>query len=431
MLRHCIPPPPFVRIPAATVKSRASRRANEVDHPAHMAKAAIESQGLGHYCHVCNRNFVNENGLQMHLTNSTNHIEKAKRQISSRSLSLHSSAAARDPLASEYGTHLTLTVSKAEATIKSKGVVLYCDICEREFVNENGMQMHFATSKDHKKRVKMQKLSIQAQNLESPAVGIVSYCDVCEREFINENEMQLHLATSKEHKEKGNMQELPTQAQDLKPVALQAPSTFESTILYGHLAYTQNTFATPTYGYTGFVDYNLMHPATVEKSSLYGQAGNATTFPSNNLTELRSQTQKRGAFPQISTRLPQSNQLPNQIGSAQDNSSRQNVDLLHKNFVPAEIPSFQQLLELESLSEQCHTSEHLLKHKYLLCPYTADDIAGLCRCQNCRGEYWPIFYHLEYYLIRGRPKEEFTSSSPTHLCLPSQKATSRYCLSRS
>lgn len=351
-----------------------------------MAKAAIESQGLGHYCHVCNRNFVDDNALRMHLTNSTNHKEKAKRQISSRTLSLHSSAAARDPLASEYGNHLTLTVPKAEATIKPKGVVLYCDICESEFVNENGMRMHFATSKDHKKRVKMQKLSTQAQNLEPPALGIVSYCDVCEREFIDENEMQLHLATSKEHKERGNMQELFTQAQDLKSIALQAPSTFASTILYGHLAHTQNTFAAPTYGYTGFVGYTLMHPATVEKSS-HGQAGNATTFPSNNLTELRSQTQKRGAFPQISTPLPQPNQIPNQIGSAQDNSSRQNVDLMHKNFVPAEIPSFQQSLELESLSEQCHTSEHLSEHKYLLCPYTTGDIAGLCRCQNCRGEY--------------------------------------------
>lgn len=352
-----------------------------------MAKAAIESEWLEHYCHICDRNFVDENGLRMHRTNSTNHKERAKRQSSSRTLSLHSPAAAREPLASEYGNHLTLKVPKAKATTKSKGVVLYCDICEREFVNENGMRMHFATSKDHKERVKMQKQYTQAQNLEPPALGIVSYCDVCEREFINENEMQLHLATSKEHKEKDNMQKLSTQAQDLNPIALQAPSTFASTTLYGHLAHTQNTFATPTYGYTGFVDYNRMHPAMVEESSLYGQAGNATTFLSHNLTELQSQTQKRGSFPQISTPLPQPNQIPNEIGSAQDNSSRQNVDLMHKNLVPAEIPSFQQSLELESLSEQCHTSEHLFKHKYLLCPYTTGDIAGLRRCQNCRGEY--------------------------------------------
>lgn len=202
----------------------------------------------------------------------------------------------------------------------------------------------------------------------------VLYCHLCERNFVNENGMRMHLATSKDHKKKVAMQELSTHAQDLKLAALLTPGTLASTILYGHLNHTQNILATPTYGSTEVGGYNHI-PGMMGISSLYGQAGNAIKFPSQTSTEVAL----------ISTDLPQPDQIPNKIGTAQENSSSQKADIKHESLVPTVIPSSQQSAELESFSEHSHTSEDLLKNKYLLYLYTADNIAGLSRCQNCGG----------------------------------------------
>lgn len=249
---------------------------------------------------------------------------------------------------------------------------------------------------------------------------IVLYCHLCERNFVNENGMRMHLATSKDHKKKVAMQELSTHAQDLKLAALLTPGTLASTILYGHLNHTQNTLATLTYGSTEVGGYNHI-PGMMGISSLYGQAGNAIKFPSQTSTELAL----------ISTDLPQPDQILNKIGTAQENSSSQKADLKHENLVPTVIPSSQQSAELESLSGHCHASEDLLKNKYLLCLYTADNIAGLSRCQNCGGDYWAVIYLLESHLTDYRFTEESTNSIPPQLLLSFQTAASRYCLLRS
>lgn len=320
-----------LRHPAATSDSQASKGANEVNPIVEKAKTEIKSKGIDLYCDVCERKFVDENGMRMHLETSKDH--KAKASI--------------NKFVDENGMRMHLETSKdheAKAGIKSRGNALYCDVCEREFVSENGMQMHFETSKDHKKRVKMQKLF--------------------------------------------------THARDLKPTTAPNPSTFTSTMLYGHLAHAQNSLATPTYGFTEVGSSTLMSPRMIETSSRHGQAENAVIFPSHTSTKLQPQTQK-GPSPHTSILLPQLDQTPIKMGISQANSSSQMPGLKHKGLVPTMIPFYQQSIELKSLSEHCHSSEDLLKHKYLLCLFTTDDIAGLFRCQNCRGDYWAGIYLLE------------------------------------
>ena len=122
----------------------------------------------------------------------------------------------------------------------------------------------------------------------------------------------------------------------------------------------------------------------MEASSLYGQAGTAITFPSRPSIEVQSQAQAKGVSPYVSTYLPQPDQIPIETGTSHSQKADHSK---HSKFVPTVIPFFQHAVELESLSEHCHTSEDLRKHQYLLRQYTDDDIAGLCRCENCGGDY--------------------------------------------
>jgi hypothetical protein len=47
------------------------------------------------------------------------------------------------------------------------------------------------------------------------------------------------------------------------------------------------------------------------------------------------------------------------------------------------IPNSQQQELFEALLVHCHLPEQLLGNKYLLHPYTDEDLAGLRRCKNC------------------------------------------------
>lgn len=357
---------------AATLDSQSSQRANE-------ATLTLQSKVMAHYCDVCERHFVDENGMRMHLRTSKDHNERVKRQTSNKTLSRNSAAVTQDPQPSGHGNMANSTIQQAKVAVKSNEIILYCNVCERGFVHENAMRMHLATSKDHKRRVERQKLLIHVQ--------------------------------------------------DLKPAASLTPGTSASSILYGHLAHTQNTLAAPAYGFTEVGDSTLQYPEMMETSSLYGRASNAMTLSSHISTELQSQAQRKDASPHIAACMPQADQVQ-KLFTAQTNSSGQRIDLKPKNLVPTVIPSCQQLVELELLSEHCHTSEDLLKHKYLLCLHTADDIAGLCRCRNCHGDYWAI-YLLEDHLTYCRSTEEIKNSSPTQLLVSFPKAASRYCLPRS
>lgn len=392
-----------IRRPAATLDSQLPACANEANPTIQQATVANKSKEIVLYCHLCDRKFVNENGMRMHLATSKDHKERVKRQIATRTLSPHSPAPTLDPQASG---------NRNKIAIQPNGLVFYCNVCEREFVSENGMRTHIETSKDHKEKARRQisytalsphspsptrdpqasrnrnKINLTVQKVETAIKpnGLVLYCNICEREFVNENEMRMHLETSKDHQKLVNMQKVATHAQDLKLAASLTSGTFESTILYGHLAHPQNPLVTPTYGFTEFGGSNLMHPAMMETSSLYGQAGNIITSLSHTSTELQSQAKKMAAYPQTYNYVPPPDQIPPNGGNAQAKSTSQKTVLKHKNLVPTVIPSVHQSVELKSLSEHCHTSEDLLKHQYLLCLFTADDIAGLCRCQNCGGD---------------------------------------------
>jgi len=53
----------------------------------------------------------------------------------------------------------------------------------------------------------------------------------------------------------------------------------------------------------------------------------------------------------------------------------------------SEIPALQQPAVLEALMRHCHSPENLLENRYLLHPYTAEDLAGLRKCKNCGGKF--------------------------------------------
>jgi hypothetical protein len=53
----------------------------------------------------------------------------------------------------------------------------------------------------------------------------------------------------------------------------------------------------------------------------------------------------------------------------------------------SQIPVWQRPAMLEALLKHCHSPEDLLENKYLLRPYTAEDLAGLCECKNCGSKF--------------------------------------------
>ncbi|MCJ1463420.1 hypothetical protein MMC07_002027 [Pseudocyphellaria aurata] len=67
------------------------------------------------------------------------------------------------------------------------------------------------------------------------------------------------------------------------------------------------------------------------------------------------------------------------------NHGSKKTDLVDKTVFTTVIPSLQQSAELELLSKHSHTSEDLVKRGYRLSLYTAEDIAGLSRCKNCKA----------------------------------------------
>lgn len=98
--------------------------------------------------------------------------------------------------------------------------------------------------------------------------------------------------------------------------------------------------------------------------------------------------------------------------STQANHSSKRADRKDKTLFSTVIPSPQQSAELELLSKHSHTSEHLLKHGYQLCLYTADDLAGLSRCKNCKGVYWAIILIPEIHLTHCSFAEAFNNTIP-------------------
>jgi hypothetical protein len=72
--------------------------------------------------------------------------------------------------------------------------------------------------------------------------------------------------------------------------------------------------------------------------------------------------------------------------SSQNMENGQNGTYYDKKSPWSVIPIFQQPALLEALRIHCHSPEDLLENKYLLYPYTPQDLDGFRKCINCGGK---------------------------------------------
>jgi len=84
------------------------------------------------------------------------------------------------------------------------------------------------------------------------------------------------------------------------------------------------------------------------------------------------------------------------------------------------IPPIQQLPSFEALKMLCHSTEELLKNKYLVKPYGPDEISMLRRCKNCQGEFHKLS-SFEKLSKEWRLAETSSISGSDHLHMACEK----------
>lgn len=210
------------------------------------------------YCDVCKRRFVTEDGFQAHIRTSKDH----KRELSRQSLIAQAEkmrVASHIPSSSSTNQSQTMAIDRRSVIqVEPRIRALWCEICNRGFVKEQGLQAHLRTSKDHKKELDRLEASRQTyQSLEMPLPSLSSMvletqvintlqshmaaiqlnnttprCGLCDRVFVTEDALQSHVENSKVHKK-----EVKRQEKELNKAVTLIPGTASSTMLYGHQSY--------------------------------------------------------------------------------------------------------------------------------------------------------------------------------------------------
>lgn len=322
-------------------------------------------------------------------------------------------------------------------SLASNMATSYCDPCERHFNDRQALQMHIKDSKVHKQNAKKQIVFTQAKQVESAiapnlgtaALGMNShgqlayvvdtfptlvygasasligaslysttspwnigttvfyggagnvpiqtpsaetnitttYCEICQREFPHEGALQMHVNNSKVHQKELRKRGALLQA-ELK--------TASSARLREEQGFIESSLPILTYNGSG--------PVGTETSAKYGQTGDAISFPIQNATGLRHGVQDNGTSPiSMSTNLQQ---LPT-IGITQNATNGHGGSLHYRYDRWSVIPATQWPAALELLSKHCHSLEDLLKNRYILRPYSSEDITCLRRCRNCGSRF--------------------------------------------
>jgi hypothetical protein len=233
----------------------------------------------------------------------------------------------------------------------------------------------------------------------------IPYCDVCEREFTDEAALRMHVQNSKIHKNVKRPRQS-TKGKTVKSTPLPALGTVKSnTSLLGRQP----------------------HIKVTETPSRYKQTEGGASARMQAPTGLQFHSPRNGAFAaHISADL----QLPDTIANGATSYSTPCrgmndgwASFQHGNNRWSLVPVSQQQAALEALEASCHPPEDLRKQKYLLLPYSPDDIAGLRKCRNCGGKLSDIIQRIGSHLNGRRPTKGYTISNPNRLHLPSCKTT--------
>ncbi|KAI9782296.1 MAG: hypothetical protein M1816_001958 [Peltula sp. TS41687] len=362
--------------------------------PAHQnepRKRGDESKIPAFYCRLCQRVFHSNEALQMHVDNSPVHESEPKRR----------------------GAEL-------------KKAVTYCGLCQRDFANHEALQQHLNNSQLHQSVPKSREAFTQADKVrktidQASSIGAelkmaLAYCDICQRDFPNDEALQMHVENSKSHQKELRKRKAFTQTDQVRDT--RRPSS------YRNEAHAENRVQTPTYS---FMDIDNAKYKGIDHSiwKTSEQAGKTKGFSMASLNglQVRPQNQQDSiSTVDMTINLQQLDIIHDRQAKPSDTQQKAQNNTSHPQHRHnhwAVIPSSEQLAVLEAVSKLCHSREDLSKINYILHEYGPDDMDGIRRCSNC--------YHLQktilkrgrtncVFHLKGRHPASYGDGSRTYRC---------------
>lgn len=255
--------------------------------------------------------------------------------------------------------------------------------------------------------------SLQSPTTTAQPASNVPYCDLCEREFVTENGLQSHVEKSQVHKK-----EVRKRVKAIGKEAALGAGTVSSTGYQsceqeggpsngGASMKTDSRFPTLDEGIQAPVDRRGLDLPTV-------RVGGYRVVRASDDGKLERRQSDLPTAKVIGFRVVQASD-DEKSGVGKDGDERWSV-----------IRASEQLVEFQALSEKCHSLDDLQRQSYLLRPFEPKDIAGLRKCKNCNGTF-QITKSLVYdiILIDFRTEQKFTKSRRKRMRLSSWKAPNK------
>ena len=305
---------------------------------------------------------------------------------------------------------MSLAGPSGSHSVSTKGT-FHCGVCNRDFQQEDGLQMHLKASKTHRK-TERSKISLEAGESDNtpPIIGGTSerektaniamqktlskttprapisnvglfYCNACERDFKLEAGFQEH-SESKRHKKEARKQKRP---EPVEPVATSTLSTYESMYLHQYETFPSQVVkpssSTTAHSTSKALDVGAIRAREVASLSTF------TELPIRNLISAKAPVSPSPHLqqdPNLNTKQPSH---PSHI---QGNEHIKRAAIRPGSDFWSKFSSSEHVELCEALSKQCHSSEDLLKNSYLLRPYGPRELSDLCKCKNCGGKYCKV-----------------------------------------
>lgn len=293
------------------------------------------------FCNLCQRSFKDEKALQAHLRDS-----KLHRQTSSLQVGQGKTTDALTPDPAIFSTNF---------------------IGQPTYIGGNYLTPAFGSSVDIigaglEKTVPhwgASNIPSQTSSAATPQKGILTYCEVCQRRFPHEQALKMHVTNSKFHK-----RELPKWGEPQHT----GPNTVLNTGSYKQQASIEN--ALPILAYS-------LGTIVAQSTPIYWQAGDTMSWPMQPLANSGHPVQDDSTHP-IST--SKDFQQLNAINSTPWNGNEASFQRGDTSWSLISVAHQPELLE--ALLKHCHSLEDLIKNRYVLGQYSANDIARLRRCKN-------------------------------------------------
>ncbi|KAL4968490.1 C2H2-type zinc finger protein [Aspergillus stella-maris] len=109
-----------------------------------------------HYCHTCQKKFVNADGLRMHCRSSKAHRKKSTSDLV--------------PVSSTDKSEISLALPSLPSSSPAKKRTFNCNICDRKFFNKDALWQHKRDSQNHRDPANA-KSKASRRNI-SPGIGI-------------------------------------------------------------------------------------------------------------------------------------------------------------------------------------------------------------------------------------------------------------------